>query len=46
MSAGAIYTTAMQEGLHSCEVCDLISRPAPGKDEGELLPKVVDLMRA
>jgi paraquat-inducible protein A len=34
VSAGAIYTTAMQEGLHSCEVCDLISRPAPGKDEG------------
>src|SRR5258708_5764453 len=26
--------TAMQEGLHGCEVGGLISRPAPGEDEG------------
>ena len=26
--------TAMQEGLQSCEVCGLLSRPAPGADEG------------
>ena len=29
-----IYATAMREGLHGCEVCGLISRPAPGEDEG------------
>lgn len=26
--------TAMQLGLHSCEGCGLLSRPAPGEDEG------------
>ncbi len=26
--------TAMQYGLHSCGVCGLLSRPAPGEDEG------------
>ena len=26
--------TAMQQGLQSCEVCGLLSRPAPGEDEG------------
>ena len=25
--------TAMQQGLQSCEVCGLLSRPAPGEDE-------------
>jgi paraquat-inducible protein A len=25
----------MQEGLQSCPSCDLLSRPAPGKDEGQ-----------
>ena len=37
MSAGApipMYPTAMQEGLHGCDVCGLISRPAPGDNEG------------
>src|ERR1700720_170764 len=29
-----MYPTAMQEGLHGCEVCGLISCPAPGEDEG------------
>jgi paraquat-inducible protein A len=33
-SAAPIYPTAMQEGLHGCGVCGLISRPAPGADEG------------
>ena len=28
------YPTAMQEGLHGCAVCGLISRPAPGAEEG------------
>ena len=32
MSASAL--TAMQLGLHSCEACGLLSRPAPGEDEG------------
>ncbi len=26
--------TAMQEGLHACEVCGLLSRPAPGEEDG------------
>jgi paraquat-inducible protein A len=26
--------TAMQQGLQSCEVCGLLSRPAPGHEEG------------
>src|SRR5882672_11630718 len=26
--------TAMQQRLHSCEVCGLLSRPAPGEEEG------------
>jgi len=26
--------TAMQQGLHSCECCGLLSRPAPGAHEG------------
>jgi paraquat-inducible protein A len=26
--------TAMQQGLHGCEACGLLSRPAPGEDEG------------
>ena len=26
--------TAMQQGLQSCEACGLLSRPAPGEDEG------------
>jgi paraquat-inducible protein A len=26
--------TAMQQGLQSCEVCGLLSRPAPGEEEG------------
>ena len=32
MSAAA--PTAMQQGLLSCETCGLLSRPAPGEDEG------------
>jgi len=32
MSSTAL--TAMQHGLHSCGVCGLISRPAPGEQEG------------
>ena len=32
MSATAV--TAMQQGLQSCEVCGLLSRPAPGAHEG------------
>lgn len=32
MSANPI--TAMQQGLHSCRACGLVSRPAPGKDKG------------
>lgn len=27
-------STAMQEGLQSCEACGLLSRPAPGAEEG------------
>jgi paraquat-inducible protein A len=27
--------TAMQHGLQSCEACGLLSRPAPGEDDGE-----------
>jgi paraquat-inducible protein A len=30
----AIETTAMQEGLQTCEACGLLSRPASGADEG------------
>jgi len=30
----AVALTAMQEGLQSCEICALLSRPAPGEDEG------------
>jgi paraquat-inducible protein A len=30
----ATHPTAMREGLQGCEVCGLISRPAPGADEG------------
>ena len=33
-AAPETYTTAMQEGLQGCEVCGLISRPAPGAEEG------------
>jgi paraquat-inducible protein A len=32
MNAPAI--TAMQQGLQNCEACGLLSRPAPGEDEG------------
>src|SRR6266851_5622988 len=32
MSAAAM--TAMQQGLQSCEGCGLLSRPAPGENEG------------
>ena len=32
MDAGAL--TAMQQGLQSCETCGLLSRPAPGEEEG------------
>ena len=32
MSAPA--ETAMRQGLQSCEGCGLLSRPAPGEDEG------------
>ena len=32
MSAAAI--TAMQHGLQTCETCGLLSRPAPGEEEG------------
>ncbi len=37
MSTGAAaetYSTAMRQGLHGCGVCGLISRPAPGAEEG------------
>lgn len=30
----ALNPTAMQEGLHGCAVCGLISRPARGEEEG------------
>jgi paraquat-inducible protein A len=30
----AIGLTAIQQGLQSCETCSLLSRPAPGADEG------------
>ena len=30
----ATAVTAMQQGLQSCEACGLLSRPAPGEDEG------------
>jgi paraquat-inducible protein A len=33
-AAATPFPTAMQEGLHSCEVCGLLSRPAPGEEEG------------
>jgi paraquat-inducible protein A len=29
-----VVLTAMQQGLQSCEGCGLLSRPAPGRDEG------------
>jgi len=29
-----VALTAMQQGLQSCEACGLLSRPAPGADEG------------
>ena len=29
-----MVTTAMQQGLHSCDTCGLLSRPAPGEAEG------------
>jgi paraquat-inducible protein A len=32
MGAGTL--TAMQQGLQGCETCGLLSRPAPGHDEG------------
>jgi paraquat-inducible protein A len=32
MSTNAV--TAMQQGLHCCETCELLSRPAPGEQEG------------
>src|SRR5690242_10504439 len=32
MTPGAL--TAMQYGLHNCETCGLLSRPAPGEQEG------------
>src|SRR6516225_7231783 len=32
MDAGTL--TAMQQGLQSCETCGLLSRPAPGEEEG------------
>src|SRR5215468_7960711 len=32
MDAGIL--TAMQQGLQSCETCGLLSRPAPGEEEG------------
>jgi paraquat-inducible protein A len=32
MTTGAL--TAMQRGLQSCETCGLLSRPAPGEDDG------------
>ena len=28
-------STAMGQGLQRCEACDLLSRPAPGEDEGQ-----------
>jgi paraquat-inducible protein A len=31
---GPTALTALQHGLHSCGVCGLLSRPAPGEDEG------------
>ena len=30
----AIAVTAMQQGVQGCEACGLVSRPAPGADEG------------
>lgn len=30
----SLVRTAMREGLHSCAVCGLLSRPAPGAEEG------------
>jgi paraquat-inducible protein A len=29
-----VSTTALQQGLQSCDTCGLLSRPAPGSDEG------------
>src|SRR6266446_2530949 len=34
MSATPTAIAAMQQGLQSCETCGLLSRPAPGEDEG------------
>src|SRR6266481_6367339 len=34
MSATPTAMTAMQQGLQSCEGCGLLSRPAPGENEG------------
>jgi paraquat-inducible protein A len=33
--SGARSVTAMQQGLHRCETCGLLSRPAPGEQEGK-----------
>jgi len=33
-AVSAVALTAMQQGLQSCEACGLLSRPAPGADEG------------
>jgi paraquat-inducible protein A len=30
----SLLPTAMQQGLHSCEACGLLSRPASGEDDG------------
>lgn len=37
-------TTAMQLGLQSCDACSLLSRPAPGEDEG-LCPRCGEELR-
>src|SRR6266446_11000787 len=34
MSATPTAIAAMQQGLQSCEGCGLLSRPAPGENEG------------
>jgi len=34
MSAAPAAPTAMQQGLQSCETCHLLSRPAPGVEDG------------
>ena len=33
-NGGGELVTAMQQDLQSCDTCGLLSRPAPGKDEG------------